>query len=217
QPDRPRARRRRTGRRPRGASRALQAGRQRPRPRGRRPPARQPRGQSRGPVDRDLSAAMRIGNLEFGIWNALSSSRFQVRGRTLHIAVAVVAVGCIAALAVWLRRPSPSPPAPLPARGARPAARPPAVAFTDITQTAGIAFAHQNGADGQKLLPETMGGGVVFFDYNNDGRPDLLFVDSRPWPWSPHAGSPARSRLVLYRNAGGGRFADVPAAPRPLA
>ena len=155
---------------------------------------------------------MRIGNLEFGIWNALSSSRFQVRGRTLHIAVAVVAVGCIAALAIWLRRPSPSPPAPLPVRGAPPAATPPAVAFTDITQTAGIAFAHQNGADGQKLLPETMGGGVVFFDYNNDGRPDLLFVDSRPWPWSPHAGSPARSRLVLYRNDGGGRFTDVTAA-----
>src|SRR5581483_9012438 len=48
-------------------------------------------------------------------------------------------------------------------------------------------------------------------DYNNDGRPDLLFVDSRPWPWSarPAAASGGKSRLTLYRNDGGGRFTDV--------
>jgi hypothetical protein len=91
-----------------------------------------------------------------------------------------------------------------------PSAAAPAAAFVDITRQAGITFEHENGAEGQKLLPETMGGGVAFLDYNNDGRQDLLFVDSRPWPWSPRATArPQRSRLVLYRNDGGGHFTDV--------
>jgi hypothetical protein len=92
------------------------------------------------------------------------------------------------------------------------AVAPPGAAFVDITRDSGITFSHENGAAGDKLLPETMGGGVAFFDFDNDGKPDLLFVDSRPWP---SAGSqsdrPARSRLVLYRNVGGGRFVDVTA------
>jgi hypothetical protein len=58
------------------------------------------------------------------------------------------------------------------------AATPPAgVHFTDITEAAGIHFTHVNGAQGEKLLPETMGGGVGFFDYDNDGDQDLLFVN----------------------------------------
>ncbi|HJZ78516.1 MAG TPA: CRTAC1 family protein [Vicinamibacterales bacterium] len=121
----------------------------------------------------------------------------------------VLVLGCLIAPAFWFRRPPPAPSAPLPVRAAAPATAAPDVAFVDITRTAGITFEHENGADGQKLLPETMGGGVVFFDYNNDGRPDLLFVDSRPWPWSPRASTRSRSRLVLYRNDGGGHFTDV--------
>ena len=61
-------------------------------------------------------------------------------------------------------------------------ATPPAVAFTDVTAAAGIAFVHHNGAYGEKLLPETMGGGVAFFDYDGDGDQDLLFVNSTRWP-----------------------------------
>jgi len=128
------------------------------------------------------------------------------------IAVGVIVfVVCVLAVGLWLRRaPSAPPTAPLPVRGSTSSAAPPDVAFVDITKQAGITFSHENGADGQKLLPETMGGGVVFFDYNNDGRPDLLFVDSRPWPWStrPRAAAPP-SRLVLYRNDGGGHFTDA--------
>ena len=54
--------------------------------------------------------------------------------------------------------------------------------FTDVTDAAGIRFRHVNGAAGQKLLPETMGAGVAVLDYDGDGRPDLFFVNCRPWP-----------------------------------
>ncbi len=58
----------------------------------------------------------------------------------------------------------------------------PAVRFTDITQAAGIRFQHSNGAFGKKLLPETMGSGVAFLDYDGDGRQDILFVNSCSCP-----------------------------------
>src|SRR5207253_1761490 len=63
---------------------------------------------------------------------------------------------------------SPTPPSPVPI---------PAVRFIDITEAAGIHFQHSNGAFGKKLLPETMGSGVAFLDYDNDGHQDLLFIN----------------------------------------
>jgi enediyne biosynthesis protein E4 len=84
----------------------------------------------------------------------------------------------------------------------------PKVRFTDITRDAGIRFVHENGARGDKLLPETMGGGVAFFDYNNNGHQDLLFINSKPWPWDNSDGGPP-STPKLYRNDGTGRFEDV--------
>jgi hypothetical protein len=83
----------------------------------------------------------------------------------------------------------------------------PAVRFTDITERAGIRFRHANGASGRKLLPETMGAGVAFLDFDGDGKQDILFVNSCPWPG--HQGplpTPA-----LYRNKGDGTFEDVTA------
>ena len=62
---------------------------------------------------------------------------------------------------------------------------------------------------GERLLPETMGGGVAFLDYDNDGDQDLLLVDSDAWPWRD-ARSSTGSRL--YRNRGDGVFDDVSAA-----
>jgi hypothetical protein len=83
----------------------------------------------------------------------------------------------------------------------------PNVVFIDITQRAGIDFVHENGAVGDKLLPETMGSGVAFFDYDGDGDQDLLFVNSSRWPDNPGLSG----TMALYRNDGSGHFANVTA------
>lgn len=81
------------------------------------------------------------------------------------------------------------------------------VRFTDITREAGIDFVHVNGARGRKLMPETVGSGLAFFDYDNDGHLDLLVMNGRSWPGDP---KPIKSTPRLYRNTGGGgRFEDV--------
>lgn len=84
----------------------------------------------------------------------------------------------------------------------------PTVKFTDITAEAGINFVHVNGASPLKLLPETMGGGVAFFDYDGDGDADLLFVNSDYWPGERPADAAAPT-MHLYRNDGKGKFEDV--------
>ncbi len=88
---------------------------------------------------------------------------------------------------------------------------PPTVRFTEITTEAGIRFVHENGAYGQKLLPETMGGGCAFFDFDADGDPDILLVNSQPWPWRAQDPSAKPATMALYRNDGQGRFEDVTA------
>jgi hypothetical protein len=85
-------------------------------------------------------------------------------------------------------------------------AGPPVIPFTDISAAAGIDFVHVNGAYGDKLIPETMGSGLAFFDYDNDGDPDLYLVNSAYWPDKAEGRS---SSGRLYRNEGGGRFTDA--------
>ena len=53
-----------------------------------------------------------------------------------------------------------------------------------------------------------MGGGVAFFDYDNDGNQDLLFINSTEWPWHTSEGKP-RPTMALYHNDGSGHFTDV--------
>ena len=84
---------------------------------------------------------------------------------------------------------------------------PPAVVFRDVTTVAGIDFVHTSGAYGDKLMPETIGSGAAFFDYDNDTDQDLLLVNSS---WFPgHELDDTVPTLALYQNDGNGRFTDV--------
>ena len=71
--------------------------------------------------------------------------------------------------------------------------------FINITELSGITFQHNSGSFGQKYLPETMGPGCAFIDYNNDGRQDILLVNGKDWP--NHATN-RRQIMALYRNDG---------------
>jgi hypothetical protein len=129
-------------------------------------------------------------------------------------AVALVFILVLFGAAVFLLKRKPAPPAPqitsfsAPVSPDRAPAEIPVAKFTDITKEAGVAFVHNNGAYGEKLLPETMGGGVAFLDYDNDGNQDLLFINSTYWPGHiPEGKSP--TTLALYHNDGHGRFTDA--------
>jgi hypothetical protein len=79
------------------------------------------------------------------------------------------------------------------------------VTFRDITQKSGIHFVHNNAAFGKKYLPETMGPGVAFIDYDNDGWQDIFLVNGTDWPGRPSK----HSTLKLYHNNHDGTFTDV--------
>ena len=80
------------------------------------------------------------------------------------------------------------------------------IEFTDVTAQAGIHFKHNSGAFGKKYLPETMGSGVCFIDYDNDGWQDIFFVNSMDWPGHKSGG---KSFPALYHNNHDGTFTDV--------
>lgn len=79
-------------------------------------------------------------------------------------------------------------------------------AFTDITKAAGITWRHFNGESPDRLIIETMTGGVGFFDFDNDGLLDLYFVNGGE---TPRGRSPTPVRNALYKNLGDGHFVDV--------
>ncbi len=79
------------------------------------------------------------------------------------------------------------------------------ITFHDVTQRAGIRFVHNNAAFGKKYLPETMGPGVAFIDYDNDGWQDIFIVNGTNWPGQ----SDKHSTPKLYHNNHDGTFTDV--------
>ena len=85
------------------------------------------------------------------------------------------------------------------------AAPSPGFRFTDVTSHAGIQFQHNSGAFGGKFLPETLGSGCAFLDYDRDGWQDILLINGTDWPEHKKR----RSTLRLYRNNGNGTFTDV--------
>ena len=82
------------------------------------------------------------------------------------------------------------------------------VRFTNIAAEAKINFKHENGATPQKYMPETMAGGSIILDYNNDGWPDIFFVNGGSFADKQRA---AAARHRLYRNNKDGTFTDVTA------
>jgi len=80
------------------------------------------------------------------------------------------------------------------------------ISFHDITASAGIHFTHNNGAFGKKWLPETMGPGCAFIDYDNDGWPDILLVNGTDWAGHAKGGA---TTPKLYHNNHDGTFTDV--------
>jgi hypothetical protein len=101
--------------------------------------------------------------------------------------------------------------------------RPIGMRFTDVTAASGLQFRHNSGAFGGKLLPETLGAGCAFLDYDADGWQDILLVNGMDWPAAVadavaarQDGAPRRaerrrtpSTLRLYRNNRNGTFTDV--------
>ncbi|HKF69490.1 MAG TPA: CRTAC1 family protein [Vicinamibacterales bacterium] len=77
--------------------------------------------------------------------------------------------------------------------------------LTDVTTASGVQVRHNSGTFGGKLLPETMGSGCAFIDYDADGWPDILLVNGMDWPGHKRQ----RSTLRLYRNNRNGTFTDV--------
>jgi hypothetical protein len=125
-----------------------------------------------------------------------------------------LSIGILFGAAVLILKHKPAPPPAqvtrfeAPVSPDRPRAEIPMAKFTDITRAAGVTFVHVNGAYGEKLLPETMGGGVAFFDFDGDGHQGLLFINSCYWPWRQPEGQPPPT-MALYRNDGHGHFTDV--------
>lgn len=137
-------------------------------------------------------------------------------GLLLLVILALTMGGCS-------NRPAGTPPADAPSAVPQPLSP---VQFADDTAAAGIGFIHNSGAFGLSFLPEIMGSGAAFIDYDGDGYPDIFFVNSRNWTAAEidaykHGKGRGRaytippgylqhhSTCALYHNNRNGTFQDV--------
>src|SRR5947208_6937154 len=84
------------------------------------------------------------------------------------------------------------------------------ITFTDVTQSAGIKFKHNSGRAGKKYLPETLGAGGAFIDYDSDTWPDILLLNGKDWTPRGRRAPPA-----LYHNTHNGTFSAATVASGP--
>ncbi len=81
------------------------------------------------------------------------------------------------------------------------------IQLKDVTRETGITFVHTDGSSGRRYIVESVASGLATFDYNGDGRIDILFLNGAPLPGAPATSPPPRN--ALYRNDGGWKFTEV--------
>jgi len=81
------------------------------------------------------------------------------------------------------------------------------IPFTEVSKQMGVDFLYEDGAEGDKWAPETMIGGVAFFDFDNDGDADLLTVSGNRWDQLKN--NTGENRIALFRNNNGKSFTNV--------
>ena len=130
--------------------------------------------------------------------------------------LAVLGVVVIAGTAWWINRRAPQP-LPVAEKKVMAPGAPnidvslfPDLQLKEVSAELGIDFVHENGATGKLFMPEPLGSGGGFFDYDNDGDPDILLLSCCPiadYRDPPDEGN----SIVLYENDGRGHFRDVTA------
>jgi hypothetical protein len=117
--------------------------------------------------------------------------------RTTHaLSLAIgLALSCVLPSAARAQQPQPASAADAP------------VTFVEVPPSAsGITWVHANAMSAERYLPETVGAGCLFFDYDNDGWMDIYLVNSGPSDFY----TPAKPlKNALYRNNHDGTFTDV--------
>ncbi len=80
------------------------------------------------------------------------------------------------------------------------------IQFHNVTRETGITFVHTDGSSGNRYIVETVASGLALFDYDNDGKVDIYFLNGAPLRGNKSASVPRNS---LWRNEGNWKFTDV--------
>lgn len=158
--------------------------------------------------------------LDSSLTEAETESNDEIIGIAFRWSLAVIALFGVGSLAFWFWTEPKQPVEPVVEKktgqistlaSQSASMKPPNFGWKNIAPECGIDFVHFSGATGERLLPETMGGGVAIFDYNNDERADVLFISGTNWPHQATENGPKQtgSSVRLYQNLGEARFKDV--------